>query len=325
MRQGYIYVITNKVNNKKYVGQTVRDIETRFSEHLYETRGNSYLHNAIQAEGAKNFKIDLLETVPIDQLDERERFWINELNTLDHNVGYNISPGGKGYVQAYNRVLVLENNLVFDSIEDMGRMIHSLTSWSARFVGKKINQVINTDKDFLTYHLKSIPYLEREPSDPDVLEDWIKTLNIRFQGKHIYCVELDRDFDTTGQAAKYFLENDLYTSRSKAPIQSLVSSIGQHLKGKNQYIEDAQHRIYHFEEVPGMGTKKEGAKIPFQKKKIYCKEIDKTFESGVEAAHYFIDNGIWKGITFKTAKLRISDVVREVFPDYRGYTFKEVS
>ena len=33
MKKGYIYLITDKTNNKKYVGQTSRDIWTRFEEH----------------------------------------------------------------------------------------------------------------------------------------------------------------------------------------------------------------------------------------------------------------------------------------------------
>ena len=324
LRKGFIYVITNKTNNKKYVGQTSRDIFIRFHEHLYETKGNSHLHNAIQKEGRANFKIEQLEEVPIDELDARERFWIKELNTLNPEIGYNITVGGQGCPLPYNRILVLENNLVFDSLEEMGRMIRQLTSWSLTFIKNRLSRAIDSDQDFLTYHLKSIPYLERKPSDVDVLEDWIKTLNIRFQGKHIYCIELDKDFDTTGQAAKYLLDNNLYCSRSKTPIQSLITSINTHLKGKTSYIEDTEKRKYHFEQIPGSGTKNNGAESPFQKKKIYCPELNKEFDNGTEAAHYFIDNQIWKGIVFKTAKLRISDVMRGVFPDYKGYTFKEV-
>ena len=41
----------------------------------------------------------------------------------------------------------------------------------------------------------------------------------------------------------------------------------------------------------------------------------------MDAAKYFIDNKIWTGIKLKTAKLRVSDVVRGVFPNYKGYTF----
>ena len=324
IRLGSIYVITNINNGKRYVGQTSRDIETRFSEHIWETRGNSYLHNAIQAEGAQNFKIELIEQVPLEQLDDRERYWIKEYNTCDKNKGYNIAPGGKGYVSTYNHVMVVENNLVFDSLEEMGRIMSTLTSWSLEFIKDKFRAIIDTDKDFLTYHFKSVPYTEFSPSDPDVLEDWIKTLNIRFQGKHIYCIELDRDFETVGQAAKYLLDNDLYTSQSKAPVQSLISSIGQHLHGKHTCIKDLRQRTYHFEELPGPGTKSPGAKNAFVKKKVYCPELDKTFESMAEAGNYFINNNIWRGITVKTARLRISDVVRGVFPDYRGYTFQEV-
>ena len=83
----------------------------------------------------------------------------------------------------------------------------------------------------------------------------------------------------------------------------------------------------HFQEVPGVTTKQKGfpeKEKLFKRKKVYCSELNKTFESIIEAANYFIDNKIWTRITLKTAKIRISDVVRGAFPDYKGYTFREV-
>ena len=39
-----IYKITNKFNNKVYIGQTVRDLKTRFDEHMRDQTSNDYFH-----------------------------------------------------------------------------------------------------------------------------------------------------------------------------------------------------------------------------------------------------------------------------------------
>lgn len=321
IRLGNIYLITNQTNQKKYVGQTARDIDVRFVEHCSETRGHSRLHNAIQAEGFRNFKVSLLEQVPLDQLDEREKYWIAELNTQNPDIGYNIAPGGKNNFNPYKKIQVVENGLIFDSKEEMSRLLQQTTAWSMRFISSQIRKVLDNNDTFFNYHLIEMPP-ETVPSDDDVLIDWIKTLNIQYQGKHIFCEELNQEFDTISQASQYLLENNLYKTESKTPLQSLITSISKNLRGKTEYVNGVQE--FHFQYVPGKTTKQPGSDNNFQPKKIYCPELDKTFGSLTEAGHYFIDNKIWQGIVFKTAKCRISDIIRGVFPDYRGYTFKEI-
>ena len=321
MKLGSIYLITDKTNGKQYVGQTSRDIDTRFREHCTEKRGNSKLHKAIQEKGWQNFSVELIEEVPLEQLDEKEIYWIKKLDTK--NNGYNSTDGGKQWRirNDWKKVQVVENGLIFDSKEEMGRMISSLTSWSLGFITDSLSRIINKqNKDFLGYHLIYLPP-ETLHSDYDELEDWIKTLNIRYQGKHIYCYELDMEFETIAQAAKYLLDHKLYETKSKTPIQSLVTSISKNIRGKTSQIQGA-NQSFTFIKVPG--TTKQNSTQTFKRVKIYCPELDKTFESQVEAADYFLKNNLWTGITSKTAKLRISDVVRGAFPDYKGYTFKKV-
>jgi group I intron endonuclease len=100
-KMGIIYCITNIINEKKYVGQTVRTLEERWEAHVefaYTERGrDSYFCRAIRKHGRELFALSILETVDDDKLSEAERRWIKELNTTDHALGYNSTEGGEGF------------------------------------------------------------------------------------------------------------------------------------------------------------------------------------------------------------------------------------
>ena len=105
---GKIYIITNDINNKVYIGQTVRSLHRRFICHCCNDNGkgkNMYIKRAILKYGKEHFQINLLEEVEESLLDEREIYWIKIYDSF-HN-GYNLTEGGNS-----NR------NLLTSSLED---------------------------------------------------------------------------------------------------------------------------------------------------------------------------------------------------------------
>lgn len=102
----YIYKLTNKINGKSYIGQTCRNPEARWEEHLKtslstDPEQKKYLQNAIEKYGWENFSKEILEIIPIEKgqkyLDEREFFYILENKTFHkHGRGYNLTLGGSG-------------------------------------------------------------------------------------------------------------------------------------------------------------------------------------------------------------------------------------
>ena len=91
----FIYVITNDVNGKQYVGQTARSIEDRFKEHLKDSQTHDYpLYKAMQKYGIEHFSVKQLEECSTEELDDKEIFWIKKLNT--YYEGYNATLGGEG-------------------------------------------------------------------------------------------------------------------------------------------------------------------------------------------------------------------------------------
>ena len=98
-----IYKITDRTNNKVYIGQTKRDIYKRFAEHinkaLHSKRKNDRslaLYIAINNHDPKNFYVELLEKVDGNpkEVDKREIFWIDKLDSTNPDKGYNLDKGG---------------------------------------------------------------------------------------------------------------------------------------------------------------------------------------------------------------------------------------
>lgn len=104
---GYIYKITNKVNGKIYIGQTIKTIRARWNQHkrnakysLDHKEYDHYFARAILKYGPDNFIVETLEIIEL----ETEELLKDELNRLEiHYIaqydsmkkGYNSNPGGK--------------------------------------------------------------------------------------------------------------------------------------------------------------------------------------------------------------------------------------
>ena len=92
-----IYKITNKDNQLCYIGQA-KNIRERWREHMkcglgIDTPANNKLYEAMKKEGIDNFTFELLEECPIENLNEKEAFYINLYDS--YHYGYNSNTGNK--------------------------------------------------------------------------------------------------------------------------------------------------------------------------------------------------------------------------------------
>lgn len=110
METGIIYKITNKLNNKVYIGLTTRTLDIRWKEHLRHS--SQKIDAAITEFGARNFTIELIEECNIDIIDNKEQYWIQYYNSFDN--GYNLTAGGRDDKMIFMPIKIKEVKKLWD-------------------------------------------------------------------------------------------------------------------------------------------------------------------------------------------------------------------
>lgn len=98
-----IYKITNLINNKIYIGQTITTLDNRWKRHTWNcTTNNSHMAitDAIAKYGKNNFKIEQIDIADtIDELNNKEQYWISFSKSMSPN-GYNLTSGGNNFIMS---------------------------------------------------------------------------------------------------------------------------------------------------------------------------------------------------------------------------------
>lgn len=132
-----IYKYQNKLDGTIYIGQS-DNIEKRYAQHIYDTtyrpEQGTGIDKAMAEIGRENFTFEIIEYCNVDQLDEKECYWIAYYDSF-HN-GYNRTPGGKSLRgENHPRAILTEQDVwfirecyknhigrkyVFDLVQDTG-------------------------------------------------------------------------------------------------------------------------------------------------------------------------------------------------------------
>lgn len=113
---GVIYLLTHKIKELNYVGQTRRMVTKRWKEHSKSTSGCRLLRNAIQQDGFNAFDKKLLAICNISDLNRQEAFFIQKYNCVYPN-GYNITAGNLSFVLEECEEALLTPYIKMDDIE----------------------------------------------------------------------------------------------------------------------------------------------------------------------------------------------------------------
>ena len=224
--KGYIYKITNKVNGKSYIGQTRYTIEFRWRQHIHK-KDNTYFHNAIKKYGVDNFIVEKLEECNIEDLNEKEIYYIAKYNTFKD--GYNLTIGGDG-----NRTLLLD-----DKYEEISSL------YLSGFSSNKIATLYKVDKASIVKILKQLGIKIRNNS-LNINRQELKELIQDYQNGYSLR-ELAKRYNCLGPELKEFLIKKGVDLRQKYSI--LEDTKSQELLIKDYTsstirLKDIQHK-YH--------------------------------------------------------------------------------
>ena len=144
--RAYIYMHINKINHKRYIGQTVRKPEQRWLKNGAGYKECTYFYSAIEKYGWNNFDHEILCIVPESFADTMEKYFIKKYQSNDSKYGYNLDSGGSLYKHRseftkkkeseshkgnHNRsalpVICLETGIIYNSVPQAARYLNLCT------------------------------------------------------------------------------------------------------------------------------------------------------------------------------------------------------
>ena len=159
----YIYKITNQINDKVYIGKTLKTVEERWKEHSKDYKRREYekrpLYSAINKYGIENFSIEQIEECSHEVVNEREKYWIEKYGSFKY--GYNATLGGDGKAYA-------DYDLIFSLWKEGKNIseIHSILGYDIQTIRTALNE-------------KDVTENERQARDREKVQHQVAMLDIK--------------------------------------------------------------------------------------------------------------------------------------------------
>lgn len=174
-----IYKVTNIINNKVYIGQTVKTLSQRKSEHkhrfLYENSHNKF-YNALKKYGWDNFTWEVIEESKdwtYEILDQKEKYYIQLYDSI--NNGYNILKGGNCSRIDGNQMAISCGSKPFYAFNIKGELIGEFVNKKefSRQYGIEVQRVVEMVQN-KTLSAKGIIVIDKELYTTELLHYRIK-------------------------------------------------------------------------------------------------------------------------------------------------------
>ena len=209
-----IYCITNNINGKKYVGQSV-NIEDRFEQHIY-SKSNSEIHEAIEEFGVSNFTFEVLIACSPQELDMQEVKFIRLLGTYEN--GYNQTRGGQHHVFNVEHDYVKLSELK-DEIKSNKKLIKSLKRKNKQLD----NKLVKITSELESINIKNESLSNRIEMYKQTVEKYRLTQNIL--KRQITILKSSDNVDVESEIVELRLENERLRNKLKNNSESSTSNI----------------------------------------------------------------------------------------------------
>ena len=152
----FIYKITNLINGKTYIGQTIGSVENRWKRHCRENSGCPALSRAIKKYGKDNFKIETIDTAKNQgELNKKEEYYVNNIDSMYPN-GYNLREGGDATGKLSN-VVKTKMSISHTGKKHSSKTIDKISKSSQQRMSckefRKKLSVMNGSKPFMVYKI----------------------------------------------------------------------------------------------------------------------------------------------------------------------------
>ena len=272
---GYIYKITNDINDKIYIGQTINSIEYRFRCHINEPLKNNKFHQALNTIGPEHFKIELVEECPDELLNEKEKYWIKFYDSV--NRGYNTTWGGSCGIH-YDREEILNlwnQGLNIQKISDKIGIDRGLLAEILQNNGISKEEIKIRHYEANRIQIKNRAIYQIDPKTGMIIKQWdmISEAERQLNISHsiiVNCCNLKPQAKTAGGFAWRYIE-DYNELTDKEKLIQQVKRIPNNSKTIQQY--DTNHNLIN-EFINATEAAKSVNKSPSSIKK-YCQKQTK--------------------------------------------------
>lgn len=191
---GHLYIITNSINGKQYVGKTYDKLEDRWASHVRDAKRfpDRPLYRAFIKYGVENFTIKLVDNFKAGLLEEEEIALISKLNT--YNKGYNATLGGDS-----RRTIVYEDSIIINKYYEL------------ECSQKDTAKYFNIDAKSVFNILKRNDISDR--------------VN---KGKKVFLKELNLSWDSVTDCANFLVEADIAPNPN---VETVRKHLNRHLLG----------------------------------------------------------------------------------------------
>ncbi len=234
----FIYKIINTINNKIYIGCTIRSVEDRFDAHFRQrkTGGCKALSRAIIKYGFENFIIEEIEKCNNEkEMFDREIYWIAFYNSTNTTIGYNLTGGGDR-----GPIFSGENHPMY------GRKNEKLSELNKSRIGKKLSPE-HKEKVRLKLFDRKLSDESKNKMSTSRKKKWdnggydniggVISNAKKHLGANILCLNNNKIYDGYRKAAKAL-------NVSSGNISSVINGKVQHTKGYYFVKVTDEHLIF---------------------------------------------------------------------------------